>query len=155
MKWFKHQSDSHTNLKIKELIRRHKLEGYGFFFLILEFVAKNSENFRISHEKVWKKELQEISKLSQKKMELLLATLTELDLISKISFKKGILSVPKMKEYIDNYYRQTYKQLTSNLQATAKQLTKNKDKDKDIDIDKDKEGDIKRGKNNLLNKFKI
>lgn len=40
MKWFKHQSQSHTDEKLADLLSDCGLEGYGFWWLLMEVVAE-------------------------------------------------------------------------------------------------------------------
>ena len=40
MKWFKHQSEARNDEKIARLEDKAGLEGYGFYFKMLEIVAQ-------------------------------------------------------------------------------------------------------------------
>lgn len=44
MKWFKHFSKMHLDVKIKRLIEKHGVEGYGVYNFILESIAFNLES---------------------------------------------------------------------------------------------------------------
>ena len=103
MKWFKHLTESHTNLKLKPLIRKHGLEGYAIYFLLLEFVGKHGSNYKISTEKEWKCEFLELFKINKELFDKVLETLASLNLISKNGLIKGNLCIPKMSEYADEY----------------------------------------------------
>ena len=46
MKWFKHQSNSRNDEKIAILESRSGLEGYGFYFKLLEVVAESMDQSR-------------------------------------------------------------------------------------------------------------
>ena len=103
MKWFRHNSDSYINLKTQALMEEFGLAGYGFFWLCCELVAQQGSSYKIKSAKNWRKALKKISKLPDKKIELLLEKLASLNLISKNGLKKGDLWIPKMREYSDEY----------------------------------------------------
>ena len=39
MKWFKHESDAYTNLKLEQVLDEFGMGGYGFFWLCCEIVG--------------------------------------------------------------------------------------------------------------------
>ena len=43
MKWFKHDSQFSNDPQIKKLRRKHGLEGYGFYLLLLELASRDVE----------------------------------------------------------------------------------------------------------------
>ena len=55
MKWFRHNSDSYSNLKIQELIGEHGIEGYGVWWICCELVAQQGEKFSLKNTKNWTK----------------------------------------------------------------------------------------------------
>lgn len=103
MKWFKHYSDAGDNLKLKIIRREFGLEGYGFYWLCLELVASQSEEYRINKDKEWKTELAISSSFGQELIEKILSRFADLNLIDKKSFIRGHLYLPKMAEYSDEY----------------------------------------------------
>jgi hypothetical protein len=103
MKWFKHHSDSSNNLKLQSLLKDFGWDGYGKWWVIDELVASQGENYRIKASKKWKNYLLEKFKISEESLEKLLNNLAESNLIDKISLKKGILYIPKLREYSDDY----------------------------------------------------
>ena len=103
MKWFRHESNSHKNLKFQALIDKFGWEGYGFFWILCELVAEQGKNYRISPTKNWKKYFFSNLNISEEKCDELLGEMADSNLISKKSLNKGILSIPKMKDYADNY----------------------------------------------------
>lgn len=105
MKWFRHNSDSFTNLKMQELLDAEGLEGYGIFWLCCELVAQQGDEseFSLNGDKAWKRALVRVSKLSEKRVDALLQKCAELRLISADDLKKGKLSIPKMADYVDEY----------------------------------------------------
>lgn len=104
MKWFKHYSDAYSNLKLRIIRQEFKGDGYGAYWLCLELVAQQGDtNFEISKEKQWKKILEFELGIKEEKLELILTKFAELGLIDLQKFQKGILSIPKMIEYQDEY----------------------------------------------------
>lgn len=112
MKWFKHETDAYTNLKLQIIRNEFGFEGYGFFWLVLELVAQQGKNFVLSTEKQWFEALMGITGFKKDKLDKFLSRLADLNLIDKKSLTKGILFIPKMSERADEY--------------TAKLLTKSK-----------------------------
>lgn len=103
MKWFKHESDAYTNLKLQILRNEFGFEGYGFFWLCLELIAQQGKNFELSTDKQWLRALEGITGFKKEKVEKLLERLADLELIDKKSLKKGNLYAPKMSERADEY----------------------------------------------------
>lgn len=103
MKWFKHFSDSYTNLKHQDLIEDFGLEGYGLRWLLVELIAQQGENFEIKREKNWKKLVRTWTGLEEERLEVLLQKLGNLNIIDKKRLKQGVLAIPKMAEYADEY----------------------------------------------------
>lgn len=54
MKWFKHDSDAHRDPKLKKLVLKYGLEGYGLYFYCLELIAHevvtNKLTFELEHD---------------------------------------------------------------------------------------------------------
>jgi hypothetical protein len=54
MKWFKHDSDSSQDAKIKKLVLRYGAEGYAIYFHCLELIAgdvsENNITFELEHD---------------------------------------------------------------------------------------------------------
>ena len=103
MKWFQHKTDSHTNLKHREIFSDFGLEGYAFYWICLELIGQQGEKYRLNGSKSWQKALKDITKLPQEKLDRMLNKFGELNLICCKSLKKGDLHIPKMREYSDDY----------------------------------------------------
>jgi hypothetical protein len=50
VRWFKHDSDAHTDAKLKRLIMRHGLEGYGLYWYCLELIAADIDTHNLTFE---------------------------------------------------------------------------------------------------------
>ncbi|HEY1037357.1 MAG TPA: Lin1244/Lin1753 domain-containing protein [Candidatus Paceibacterota bacterium] len=103
MKWFKHYSDSYSNLKLQQVLSEHGTEGYGFFWICVEFVAQQGTNSRIKIEKNWKRVLAHIGHVSEERMNHLLNFFASVNLIDKRGLEIGDLYIPKLKDYGDEY----------------------------------------------------
>lgn len=103
MKWFKHETDAHTNLKLQNVIDTFGLEAYGYYWMCVELVALQSENFHLNSEKNWKNYLKKLSGLLSEQQDLYLQLFAEINLIDKKSLIKGTLSIPKLAERCDEY----------------------------------------------------
>ena len=103
MKWFRHDSDSHTNAKMRLILRENSAEGYGICWICRELVAKDGINFRIKAEKEWKNTLKDVTGLSVEKIDSILAYQGKIKAICPNALKKGDLYIPKMKEKADDY----------------------------------------------------
>lgn len=94
------------------------IEGYGTFWLCLELVAQQGEEFSIKSGKNWKKALSAVTRIDIGKIENILSTMAELNLIDKKALKHNVLSIPKMEEYCDEYtkrVRRVSEQSTDNV----------------------------------------
>jgi len=103
MKWFKHLTDSYSNLKHREIIATCGMEGYGFFWLCCELIGQQGIKYRILSEKKWKKVLKSLSEINEQKIDDYLEKFAEARLICHKSLAKGDLYIPKMREYSDDY----------------------------------------------------
>ena len=130
--------------KIAELVERAGLEGYGFYFRLLEIVAANIEE---DSDAVVTYSLQRWSKLTaifQPKVLKLCQVCSELDLI-KFQLSANLLkvSIPKIFKYRDEWSERkaklkakTPEKLPRNSRATPEQDT-DTDTDTDTDLDTD------------------
>ena len=105
MKWIKHFSNAHDNLKFEEIIDKFGWEGYAYYWVLLELVAEQGTNFRLPSGKCWKIKGRKLFKVSNKKFDNYLNLLAKNKLISKKALNNGTLSIPKMQEYADEYTR--------------------------------------------------
>ena len=103
MKWFKHFSDSYSNIKHQQILADYGLKGYGFYWVCLELVAQQGVDFKIGKEKNWKKVLARMTYENESIVNQYLDTFADVDLIDKTALKQGILYLPKMEEYSDEY----------------------------------------------------
>lgn len=50
MKWFKHDSDSHTDAKLKKVLIKYGARGYGLYWYCLECIAKDVDETNLTFE---------------------------------------------------------------------------------------------------------
>lgn len=144
MRWFKHMTRSWDDEKIAELVERAGLEGYGFYFRLLEIVAANIEE---SSDAVVTYSLQRWSKLTaifQPKVLRLCQVCSELDLIEfQLSANLLKVSIPKIFKYRDEYSDRRAKVKSKNREniPTNSRQTPEQDTDTDIDTEADLDTD--------------
>lgn len=104
MKWFRHESDSYSNIKLRAVLHDFGLEGYAVYWLCLELVAQQgSMHFELNNNRTWELSLCTTSALDLDRLRAMLKRFGELDLICAKSLAEGKLSIPKMADYADTY----------------------------------------------------
>ncbi len=111
MKWFRHQTDSHTDEKLALLQAEFGLEGYGFYWLTLEIIAKQMEpgsdktfvEYPISF---WRKSYE----FSSKKLRKFAEFCSEFEIFTiKFSEKSLTIDCPNLLKYRDEWSRKKNK----------------------------------------------
>lgn len=132
MKWFKHLTESHDDEKLALLQAEFGLEGYGFYWLTLEIIAKQmapgSEKTFVEYPiTIWRK----FYGFSPKKLRKFAGFCSEFEIFSvKFSEKTLRIDCPNLLKYRDEWSRKKPK----NSGVTTEQLLC-----KDKDTDKEKE----------------
>lgn len=103
MKWFKHESDSHSNIKLQAVIDEFGVAAYGYYWACVELVASQGENYRIKREKRWDIYLKKMLNIEIEQQKTYLVFFARNNLIDKDSLKKGDLYIPKLSERSDEY----------------------------------------------------
>lgn len=108
MKWFKHDSDMHNDLKIITLISKHGIEAYAVWCLCLELVAKEGVQGRIKVDLRWQQGIVKVcskvdSRWDEGRLQNILESMGELGLICSKSLKYGNLYIPKFGKHSRNY----------------------------------------------------
>lgn len=81
MKWFKHDSDAHRDVKIRRLIKNYGIEGYGLYFYCLEEIAREVSVSKFTFELEADSELlADATGVSQKKIEEMMAYMVDIGL---------------------------------------------------------------------------
>lgn len=130
MKWFKHMTCSGDDEKLSAVIDELGMEGYGFYWRLLEIVAEKldakGETFCQFSAKKWGNFFQ----YSPKKFLKFAQNLAEKRLIFiEISEKFIKIDIPNLLKYQDNY--QKNKQASNN-KASEKPINNNSIKDSDV-----------------------
>jgi len=131
MKWFKHHANARNDERIALLEDKAGLEGYGFYFKMLEIVAlvidasnKHEVTYSLSR---WGRQ----ANITSKKFIFLCQCCSDVGLMLVQRGSDNItIKIPNLLKYRDNH--------TKNLQVTSKQ---------EVDIDIDKEVDKEKDKN--------
>lgn len=129
MKWFKHDVDMHSDLKVQLLMEKHGLEGYGIYNICLEMVGKEGIKGKIDGQLRW---IQLLCKMigwsNEDKIREILSTMAELKLICPKSFKYGNLYIPKFLKRADDYtlrkLRTNSEHSTDNVHLEEKRIDK-------------------------------
>ena len=103
MKWFKHESDAHMNLKLQAVIDRFGLVAYGYYWVLVEMVANQGTNYCIKKDKEWSAHLKKFINIEVTTQKKYLLYFGEKGLIDKASLIKGDLYIPKLEERSDEY----------------------------------------------------
>jgi hypothetical protein len=132
VKWFKHESKARNDERIARLEDLAGLEGYGFYFKMLEIVAEsmdasNSTEMTYSLSR-WGRQLN----ISTKKFIFLAQCCVDVGLMfTQRCDDNMVVNIPNLLKYRDNH--------TKNLQVTSKQeLELEIDKEVDIEVEKTK-----------------
>jgi len=103
MKWIKHFSNAHNNLKFQPIIEKYGWVGYAWYWILLELVAEQGTDFRITGSKGWIYHSARLFELSDESLKEYLDLLAKNKLISRKALSNNTLYIPKMKEYADEY----------------------------------------------------
>lgn len=119
MKWFEHDVDMHTDLKIQNLMEKYGLEGYAIWCLCLEMVGKEGEKGRLMVQTRWQQGLLKITGWSDKgRLDEIINFMAEIKLICSKSLKYGNLYIPNFIKRIDDYAKRKLR--TTSEQDTEK-----------------------------------
>lgn len=133
MKWFKHETDAHTNLKLQAIVDVFGFEIYGYYWLCIELVGlQGGDKFLLKAEKFWKNYLKKQSGIEIETQDKYLEAFANQNLIDKKALNKGNLSIPKLGERSDDY--------TKRIRRVSEQGTDN------VHLEEKKEEEIKREK---------
>jgi hypothetical protein len=113
MKWFKHDSDMHTDLKVQNLVDKYGFESYGIYNLCLELVAKEGKRCRLNGRLRWRQLILKITQWSdENKLETIISGMAEFRLICPKSLRYGNLYIPNMKKREDEYTQRKNKEVS-------------------------------------------
>jgi hypothetical protein len=114
MKWYKHESKSHTDEKIRDLIFKFGQEGYGIYHTCLELISEKIDKNQVPKISISDRVLREICRVSHQKLTKILSFFDQNSLIfSNFHSEYWNLDCPNLLKRLDNW--------TSNLQVTPKQ----------------------------------
>lgn len=132
MKWFKHETDAHTNLKLQSVVENFGdkgVEALGYFWSLLEIVGHQGENFRLKREKNWKNQLKKFLGMDTTQQETYLKFFAKKNLIDKKALRIGDLYIPKLEERQDEYtekLRRKSRQSPDNVPLEQKRTEENR-----------------------------
>lgn len=132
MKWFKHDCDMSSDLKIQSLISQHGLEGYAIWNLTLELLGREGHAGLISSELDWRSALLlstglDRNEATTNKLNTVLDSMAKIGLISAKNLKSNNLSIPKFKKRVDEYtkrmLRENYGETPDTIRTESEQTT--------------------------------
>ena len=129
IKWFKHDTDASSDIRIVRLERQFGAEGYAIFFKLLEIVGREGDQGRISFVKYPKFVISEDLKIDSKKFEEILKFMGKIHLCCNKSLKRNVLYFPKFKDRVDNYTARVlrkYEQTSNNVPLEKNRIDKNR-----------------------------
>lgn len=146
MRWFKHITTSADDEKLAELIERVGLEGYGFWWRIMEIVGQHVDENDKHFVKFPLKKWGNLAGISPKKFKTLAKLCEDIGLVF-LTFEENFLtvSIPNILKYKDEY---TKKRRKISGQCPDKILTKS-GQCQEQDTDTDTELNIKEDKSSL------
>jgi hypothetical protein len=101
MKWFKHDSDSSNDAKLKKLRLKYGAQGYGIYWYCLELIARNVEKHNLTFELEHDAELiADDFKLSSDLVQHIMTYMVELGLFEE---SNGMITCLKMASRTDEY----------------------------------------------------
>lgn len=104
MKWFKHETSAHNNLKLQVVIDKFGPTGYGYYWACVELAAlQGGEDFTVKRDKEWMIYLKKQLNTPIDDQKNMLVAFANLTLIDGKALKKGDLSIPKLAERADEY----------------------------------------------------
>ena len=126
MKWFKHDSDSSNDAKLKKLRLKYGAQGYGIYWYCLELIARNVEKHNLTFELEHDAELiADDFKLSSDLVQHIMTYMVELGLFEE---SNGMITCLKMASRTDEYTQkllQSIKKYPDNITTlSAHNLTK-------------------------------
>lgn len=103
MKWFKHETNAHTNLKLQAVVDAFGLEAYGYYWACVELVGLQSSDFCLKKDKNWQNSLKKFLGIEMDRQKLFLSFFANQNLIDKQALRRGDLFIPKLAERQDEY----------------------------------------------------
>ena len=133
MKWFKHETDSMDSEKMKMIIYEFGFEGYGWFWRIMEIIAKQMDETGRCHYDQPVSEWCGNLKVKQRKLRKFLE-LTTLQSITKVVYSENKLriEIPNLLKKRDNYTK--HLQVADN--KNVKKFPLEVDVEVDVEVDK-------------------
>lgn len=106
MKWFKHETDAHMNLKLQAVINyfgEKGAEAFGYYWACAELTGNQGDDFRLKREKQWPLHLKKFLNIEIDQQKKFLTIFARYNLIDKEALRIGDLYMPKLEERQDEY----------------------------------------------------
>ena len=107
MKWMKHDSNANADAKLRKLRSKYGMEGYGLYWLCLEYVAANVEKHNLTFELEHDSELLSIDTgIHHELVQEMMAYMCNLELFEN---DRGVITCLKMATRTDEYTQKLMK----------------------------------------------
>src|SRR3990167_6066591 len=111
MKWFQHESMSHSDEIMREIIHEFGSEGYGIYMIVLELVAEKIDERLSPQILISDRVLREKCRVSHRKLTKILSFFDQNSLIfSKFSKRSWEISCPNLLNRLDNWIKKLCRQ---------------------------------------------
>lgn len=143
MRWFKHMTRAWDDEKISALVEKHGIEGYGFYFRVLEIVAGTIEESSQSSVTYSLRKWSKLTAIFQPKVLRLCQVCDELGLIQyELSAESLKVSIPKIFKYRDEYSEKREKKKLKNrdiIPSVSEKYPRRADTDTEADTEAEAE----------------
>lgn len=123
MQWFKHSTESLLDHKVKKLLIRHGIKGYGVFFAVLEMVAARvnpqNQDYALPADtdyevlaSEWGLEVEELREIVKSCLQLGL-----------LEVQAGRIAAPKLARRLDEYMSKANRRVVKNKDKEVEELT--------------------------------
>lgn len=138
MRWFKHMTHSYEDEKLSRVIDKFGLEGYGFYWRILEIIASQMDETGKTFCEYSPKNLGKLVGFTRTKLSNFLKSLEENRLIFVKVFPETIrIDCPNLLKYKDEYASRKPKNRESIGSLSGETREQDTDTDTDTDIEKE------------------
>jgi hypothetical protein len=121
MKWFKHNTDSYSNLKMGAILDEFGTSAYGFWWICVELVGQQGIEYRLEATKGWRRALNRFS-VNEGEIDRWLKAFGTINLIDAEALARGDLYIPNLSEYCDDYYSKSVRTISQKVRTISENV---------------------------------